>query len=46
MINYYVLNIEDLLINLKQEGVVIIDEIESFEYGKFVYILDLEDNKI
>ncbi|MDB9776057.1 VOC family protein, partial [Vicingaceae bacterium] len=39
-------NIEDLVEQLKSEGVTVIDEIESFEYGKFVHILDPENNKI
>ena len=31
---------------MKKEGVVLLDEIESFDYGKFIHILDLEGNKI
>jgi predicted enzyme related to lactoylglutathione lyase len=31
---------------LKQEGVTILDEIEEFEYGKFVHILDAEGNSV
>jgi predicted enzyme related to lactoylglutathione lyase len=46
MINYRVENLEALVAELKKEGVVICDEIESFEYGKFVHILDAEGNKI
>lgn len=46
MINYRVQNIEKLVENLKEAGVEIIDEIVSYEYGKFVHILDLEGNKI
>ena len=46
MINYRVENIEDLVEQLKSEGVTILDEIESFDYGKFVHILDPENNKI
>ncbi|WP_346864018.1 VOC family protein [uncultured Draconibacterium sp.] len=46
MINYRVENIEDLVQELKEAGVVICDEIETFEYGKFVHILDPENNKI
>jgi len=46
MINYRVENLEALIAELKKEGVVICDEIESFEYGKFVHILDAEGNKI
>jgi predicted enzyme related to lactoylglutathione lyase len=46
MINYRVENIEWLVDQLKNEGVLILDEIESFGYGKFVHILDPEENKI
>ncbi len=31
---------------LKKEGVTVLDEIETFEYGKFIYILNLENSKI
>jgi predicted enzyme related to lactoylglutathione lyase len=46
MINYRVQNIAGFVRNLKKTGVTILDEIETFEYGKFVHILDLEGNKI
>jgi len=46
MINYRVENIENLVEELKANGVTICDEIEAFEYGKFVHILDPENNKI
>ena len=46
MINYRVENLETLVEQLKKEGVTITDNIESFEYGKFVHILDMEGNKI
>ena len=46
MINYRVANLELLVDSLKKEGVTITDKIESYEYGKFVHILDLEGNKI
>ncbi len=46
MINYRVANIEWVVQQLKAEGVTILDEIQSFDYGKFVHILDPEDNKI
>ncbi|HET6245493.1 MAG: VOC family protein [Bacteroidetes bacterium] len=46
MINYRVENIEALVEELKKEGVTITDTIETFEYGKFVHILDVEGNKI
>ena len=46
MINYRVEDLEALVKLLKEEGVTVVDEIESFEYGKFVHILDPENNKI
>ena len=46
MINYRVQNIEGLVEKLEQNGVTILDEIAEFEYGKFVHVLDPEDNKI
>ena len=46
MINYRVENIEELVEQLKKEGVTITDKIETYEYGKFVHIVDVEGNKI
>jgi predicted enzyme related to lactoylglutathione lyase len=46
MINYRVQNIEELIEKLKESGVTILDEIESYDYGKFVHVLDPEGNKL
>ncbi|HMQ47073.1 MAG TPA: VOC family protein [Saprospiraceae bacterium] len=46
MINYRVQNLEGLLAELKESGVTILDDIETYDYGKFVHILDPEGNKI
>jgi predicted enzyme related to lactoylglutathione lyase len=46
MINYRVSNLEALVKDLREAGVTICDEIESFDYGKFVHILDNEGRKI
>jgi predicted enzyme related to lactoylglutathione lyase len=46
MVNYRVQNIEGLVANLKNNGVTVLDEIETFDYGKFVHIMDDEGNKI
>ena len=46
MINYRVENLEALLKVLKEEGVKIVGEMESYEYGKFGWILDPEGNKL
>ncbi len=46
MINYRVQNIEGLVKQLREKGITIVDEIETFDYGKFVHIMDPEGNKI
>jgi predicted enzyme related to lactoylglutathione lyase len=46
MINYRVDNLEALVEELKKENVTIVDKIETYDYGKFVHILDPEGNKI
>lgn len=46
MINYRVENLEALVEELKKEGVTILDAIETYDFGKFVHILDVEGNKI
>lgn len=46
MINYRVENIEALVEELKKEGVTVLDSIETYDYGKFVHILDGEGNKV
>ncbi len=46
MINYTVQNIEALVEKLRSEGVTIIDDIATYDYGKFVHIMDPEGNKI
>jgi len=46
MINYQVQNIEGLVKKLKENGVTLLDSIETYDYGKFVHILDKEGNKI
>jgi predicted enzyme related to lactoylglutathione lyase len=46
MINYRVENMESLVEELKKNGVTIVDTIQTYDYGKFVHILDIEGNKI
>ena len=46
MINYTVQNIEGLIDKLRESGVTIVDNIETYEYGKFVHIMDTQGNKI
>ncbi|HEY1038687.1 MAG TPA: VOC family protein [Bacteroidia bacterium] len=46
MINYRVDNLTRLVQTLKRDSVTITDTIQTYEYGKFVHILDPEGNKI
>lgn len=46
MINYQVQNIEGLVNKLKENGVTILDSIATYDYGKFIHIMDAEGNKI
>ena len=46
MINYRVENLVALLAELKKEGVAITDSLATYDYGKFVHIMDIEGNKI
>lgn len=46
MINFRVANLESLVEDLKKEGVTVVDNIETYDYGKFVHIMDIEGNKI
>ena len=46
MINYRVADLSELVTQLKKDGVIITDTIESYDYGKFVHIMDIEGNKI
>lgn len=46
MVSYRVENVEELVALLVDEGVIVLDSVETFEYGKFVHILDVEGNKV
>lgn len=46
MINYRVENLVALIEELKKEGVTIVDTLESYDYGKFIHIMDIEGNKV
>uniref|UniRef100_UPI0040475F32 VOC family protein n=1 Tax=Flavobacterium sp. TaxID=239 RepID=UPI0040475F32 len=46
MQNFRVHDLEGLLKKNIAEGVTIIGEMQTYEYGKFAWILDLEGNKI
>ncbi|MCU0458181.1 MAG: VOC family protein [Bacteroidales bacterium] len=46
MINYRVENLAALVGELKKSGVEVVDSIETYDYGKFVHIIDIEGNKV
>jgi predicted enzyme related to lactoylglutathione lyase len=46
MINFRVENLQELIEELKQNGMQVIGDIESYEYGKFGWVMDPEGNKI
>ena len=46
MQNFRVENLLHLLDELKNEGVTIVGDMETYDYGKFAWILDPEGNKI
>jgi predicted enzyme related to lactoylglutathione lyase len=46
MINYRVQNLESLIIQLKENNVTILDDVATYDYGKFIHIMDAEGNKI
>jgi predicted enzyme related to lactoylglutathione lyase len=46
MINYRVENLQELVQELQAQGITVLDEIQRFEYGLFVHIMDIEGNKI
>ena len=46
MINYRVQHIDALVAKLKENGVTIVDTMATYDYGKFIHIMDAEGNKI
>lgn len=46
MVNYLVQNMEGLVEKLQANGVTILDEITTYDFGKFVHIMDAEGNKL
>ncbi len=46
MLNFRVDDLESLLRKFNETGVTVLDSIESYEYGKFLHILDIDGNKI
>jgi len=46
MINYRVIHLDALVAQLRKDGVTIVDTIERYDYGSFIHIMDIEQNKI
>ena len=46
MLNFRVDNMTEMLEILKTHSVQIVKDLEEYDYGKFVHILDLEGNRI
>jgi predicted enzyme related to lactoylglutathione lyase len=46
MINLQVENLDELLAQLKREGVDVDLKVESYDYGKFGWIMDPEGNRV
>lgn len=46
MINFRVDDLEQFKIHLEEKNVTLVDEIESYDYGKFLHIEDPEGNRI
>lgn len=46
MINFRVDNMETMIQTLTKHQVDILDEVETYEYGKFLHISDPEGNRI
>ena len=46
MINLQVENLDEVLAQLKREGVDVDPKVESYDYGKFGWIMDPEGNRV
>ena len=46
MINYRVDNLDEMIAQLRADGVEIVGDLESHENGKFAWIMDPEGNKV
>ncbi|MGB5107600.1 MAG: VOC family protein [Candidatus Zixiibacteriota bacterium] len=46
MINYRVDDLASLVNQLRKDSVTIVDTLETYDYGKFIHIMDIEGNKI
>jgi predicted enzyme related to lactoylglutathione lyase len=46
MINLQVENLDEVLAQLKREGVDVDPKVENYDYGKFGWIMDPEGNRV
>jgi hypothetical protein len=46
MINYRVNDLENLVAKLKTEGIVFLDTVATYPYGKFIHLMDIDSNKL
>lgn len=46
MLNFRVRNLDATLKRLKDEGVTVMDKTETYDYGKFGWIIDADSNKV
>jgi hypothetical protein len=46
MINYRVDNLALLVSELQKKHITILDTLETYDYGKFIHIEDMEGNKV
>lgn len=46
MLNFRVDNLHELVKHLKKMKVEIVDDIQSYDYGKFVHIIDPDGNRV
>ncbi len=46
MINYIVSNIDAVMAQMKKDGIVPVKPMETYEYGKFAWVLDAEGYQI
>ena len=46
MINLQVENLDEVVAQLKRKGVDVDPKVESYDYGKFAWIMDPEGNRV
>lgn len=46
MINYRVRDLEKLIEQLREQGVTVVGDIQTFDYGKFAHVMDPDGRKI